>query len=199
MAGMAAGFIRSTATRAVHLKITPRPSTLGESREILRLISQFGEVEHFKNLKYDALSAPNTIIVIFREEDAARHCLKRSPIRFRMGPAEQTQAVEDSPVAESRLFQIQANTARVNFRDQLNSSHFHGNFAIDGKSAAQQDLSGRVPIKGLSDVEWRAVDKPWVVIEKEKLQHGAFKSSGKRKTLQEIAKESTCGAHICAL
>ena len=185
---MAASFVRPTANRAVHLRFTPRPSGLGESREIFRLISQFGEVEHFKNLKYDALSAPNAAIVIFRDEEAASHCLKQSPIRFRMGPAEQSSSTKTTG-DESRLFQIQANTARINFRDQLNSSHFHGNFAIDGKSVAQQDLNHRVPMKGLSDVDWRAVDKPWDIVTKEKAQHGAFRTSGKRISLQEIASE----------
>ncbi|KAK3674208.1 hypothetical protein LTR78_006055 [Recurvomyces mirabilis] len=186
---MSAAFVRPTANRAVHLRFTPRPSSLGESREILRLISQFGEVEHFKNLNYDALSAPNTAIVIFREAEAASHCIKKSPIRFRMGPAEQSQD-PDTTEEGLRLFQIQANTARINLRDQLNSSHFHGNFAIDGKNAAQQDLNHRVPMKGLSDVNWRAVDKPWDIVSREKANHGAFKTSGKRKSLQEIASEA---------
>lgn len=82
-----ASIVRPTANRAVHLRMTPRPSRLGESREVLRLISQFGEVEYYKNLKYDALTAPNTALVIFKSEEAANQCLKRSPIRFRMGKA----------------------------------------------------------------------------------------------------------------
>ncbi len=64
----------------------------------MRLISQFGEIEYFKSLKYDALSAPNAALVIFREEKAARECMKRSPVRFRMGRASaqrRTEVVED--------------------------------------------------------------------------------------------------------
>jgi hypothetical protein len=82
-----ASLVRPTASRALHLRILPRPSNLGESREILRLLSQFGEIEYFKNLKYDALSAPNTTLVIFKEEKAAAACAHKSPIRFRMGKA----------------------------------------------------------------------------------------------------------------
>lgn len=82
-----ASLVRPTASRALHLRILPRPSNLGESREILRLLSQFGEIEYFKNLKYDALSAPNTSLVIFKEESAAEACAHKSPIRFRMGKA----------------------------------------------------------------------------------------------------------------
>ncbi|KAK3620009.1 hypothetical protein LTR56_023647 [Elasticomyces elasticus] len=188
---MAASLIRPTTTRAVHLRITPRPSNIGESREILRLISQFGEVEYFKNLKYDALSAPNTAIVIFRDEDAAKKCLKKTPIRFRMGRA---MPLDESQVKatdqDSRIFQIQINTARAHFRDLLNSSHFHGAFRIDEKSVAQQDLSKRVPMLGLSDVDWRADEKPWKIVEREKESAGAFKGSGRRKSLQEVFEEA---------
>ncbi|KAM3425578.1 hypothetical protein BST61_g7525 [Cercospora zeina] len=95
-----ASLARTTAGRAVHLRITPRPSNLGESREILRLISQFGEVEYFRNLKYDALSSPNTTLVIFKSEDAATHCLKKNPFRFRMGraPVQEEHAEHAEPV-----------------------------------------------------------------------------------------------------
>lgn len=81
-----ASLARSTAGRAVHLRLFPRPSSINESREVLRLLSQFGEVEYFKNLKYDTHPHPNASLVIFREEAAAQACLKRSPIRFHFGP-----------------------------------------------------------------------------------------------------------------
>ncbi|KAK1813448.1 hypothetical protein LTR12_012174 [Friedmanniomyces endolithicus] len=197
--------LRPTTTRAVHLRITPRPSHLGESREILRLLSQFGEIEYFKNLKHDPLSAPNTTIVIFRDEEAAKHCLKRSPIRFRMGKAHPSSSSSSSPVAGVNeipakggfsepgfgIFQIQANTARAHFRDILNSSHFHGAFAVDGKAAAQRDLSKRVPMLGLSDVGWYAEVKPWRLVERERERDGAFKGSGPRRSLGELFGEGT--------
>ncbi|KAK1056683.1 hypothetical protein LTR74_014740 [Friedmanniomyces endolithicus] len=196
--------LRPTTTRAVHLRITPRPTHLGESREILRLLSQFGETEYFKNLKHDPLSAPNTTIVIFRDEEAAKHCLKRSPIRFRMGKAPPSSSSSSSPVVANAndtsakaggseagfgIFQIQANTARAHFRDILNSSHFHGAFAVDGKAAAQRDLSKRVPMLGLSDVGWHAEVKPWRLVERERERDGAFKGSGPRRTLGEMFEE----------
>lgn len=204
MASSLPSLVRPTANRAVHLRITPRPSNIGESREILRLISHFGEIEFFKNLKYDALPAPNAAIVIFRENEAAQHCLKKSPIRFRMGraltplapSAEQDQTSKHS--AEStldtserlqRIFQIQANPARAHFRDQLNISHFHGAFQVDGKSAAQQDLAKRVPTLGLSDVNWRAEDKPWKVMTMEKEKDGSFRGSGRRMSLKAVWEE----------
>lgn len=75
----------------------PRPSNLAESREIMRLLSQFGEVEYFRSLKYDAASAPGAALVIYKDADAAKECLKRSPIRFRMGRA------SDKPRAEQQV------------------------------------------------------------------------------------------------
>ncbi|KAK4543955.1 hypothetical protein LTR36_004729 [Oleoguttula mirabilis] len=204
MASSLASLVRPTANRAVHLRITPRPSNIGESREIMRLISQFGEVEHFKNMKYDALSAPNTTIVIFKDEDAAQSCLKRSPIRFRMGKApppttstatpgfntSSSSPSQSTPNAnapdEARIFHIQTNAARAHFRDQLNMAHYHGHFAVDGKSAAQQDLATRVPILGLSDVNWRAEDKPWKVTRMERERDGAYRGSGRRRGLMEM-------------
>jgi len=249
-----ASFARSTANRAVHLRITPRPSNLGESREILRLISQFGEVEYFKNLKYDTLSAPNAALVIYKDEDAAQNCMKRSPIRFRMGPASeqeeapsepvrnaestpavQTPAVlsqtpqqplrgpvgtpfglgqsrsmssapanlprpprkeaampfigEDEPTSKptSRIFQLQVNSARAQFRDHIDTGHYHGSFALDTKSAIQEDLAKRVPVVGLSAWNWRAVEKPWRIVQKEKERER--EGPGRRRSLRGLYEE----------
>ena len=43
--------IQSSVGRAVHIKIHPRPRTVTESREILRVLERYGEVIMFKNLK----------------------------------------------------------------------------------------------------------------------------------------------------
>lgn len=247
---------RSTAGRAVHLRITPRPSNITDSREILRLVSQFGEVEYFKNLKYETLSHPTASLVIFREEKAAQECLKRSPIRFRLGPAEadveeqlnphqqpdppqqqarkpasayvaaqqsqshlssnsskgptpfgmaqsrslSTQSLPDPPRAvptlpflqpdpspnaqqpTSRIFQLQTNPARTNFRDQVDRAEYHGRFNIDTKSAIQQDLARRVPVPGLSCWEWRKPEKPDRLVQK-------TRAAESRKSLMEIWEE----------
>jgi hypothetical protein len=84
---MATTISRSTANRAVHMKITPRPADLEQSREILKLVSRFGEVEYYRNLKYDTLTHPNVAIVIFKHEKDAWEFQKNAPIRFRMGRA----------------------------------------------------------------------------------------------------------------
>ena len=40
-----------TAGLAVHVKIHPRPRNLSESREVLRVLQQYGEVAMYKHLK----------------------------------------------------------------------------------------------------------------------------------------------------
>jgi len=261
-----ASLARSTINRAVHLRITPRPSNISDSREILRLVSQFGEVEYFKSLKYDTLSHPSASLVIFRDEQAAEQCLKRSPIRFRLGPAEVEADLEDrpehlhnsyeqqqeepqhenhtpTPTAQatsptsikgplsapfgmssaqtrslsthslpeaprsppalpflppddpstalplddlssprSRIFQLQTNRARTNFRDTIDRTQYHGRFRIDGKSAIQQDLASRVPALGLSSWEWRKPNKPERVVLKMRTRNGG-------RSLKEIWEE----------
>lgn len=225
--------VRPIAGRAMHLQITPRPSNLGESREIMRLLSQFGEIEHYQNFKYAEHPLPNTAIVMYKEKEAADDLLRRSPIRFRMGRAsaflnqeaaekgvqehDQSQATppeaEDAAplprgplgapfglgggqtrsmstahqvprprhdprrtqlpfapildhgpsIPESRIFQIQVNISTRNLRDHVNFGHYHGNFAIDTKMVGQGDLAKKVPTPGLSNIDWKAFEKPWHV------------------------------------
>lgn len=163
--------IRPTASRTLHLHLTPRVQNVGESRSILRLLQEFGEVEYFKHLKHDMLSAPQTILCVFKEQEAAQQVLNSSPVRFRVattgGP---TAAHSNNAEDNDRMFQLQARTARVHLRDQINMSHFHGPYALDTKSAAQEDLAKKVPLLGTSDLHWRAEQKPWKVLAKEKAQ-----------------------------
>jgi len=42
-------------TRAVHVKILPRPRNIRESREVLRVLKSFGEVASFRNLRVRSL------------------------------------------------------------------------------------------------------------------------------------------------
>jgi len=41
----------SIASRAVHLKITPAPRNIRESREILKLVKGYGDLTMFKNMR----------------------------------------------------------------------------------------------------------------------------------------------------
>jgi hypothetical protein len=188
--------VRPFANKAVHLRIVPRMSSVGESREVLRLVSQFGEVEHFQNLKYDRIPNPNAALVIFRDEESAKQCLQRSPLRFRLAKATSSRnsssakGSSEPSESDSRVFEIQSHPARANFRDQINMSHFHGGFNIDGKYAAQRDLSKRVPVLGMSDLQWRAPDNPWRWVGTQTQRHGSFRDSGPRKSLQQVYDEA---------
>ncbi|KAK4988508.1 hypothetical protein LTR50_003912 [Elasticomyces elasticus] len=73
---------RQIADRAIHLRIYPRPQTLSESREVLRVLQGFGEVEMFKSLKYDAIPQNSTALAIFNDAEAARRVLRASPLRY---------------------------------------------------------------------------------------------------------------------
>ena len=226
--------VRPIAGRAMHLHIIPRPSNLGESREVMRLVSQFGEIDYYKNLKYDEVSQPRSALVIFKDEQAANECLRRSPVRFRMGKATSPAKTEEIPsedvqspssssevdseasrprgptgapfglgtqtrsmstshhqlpkpprnnmraympfesppeapaITESRIFEIKVNRSSRHFRDRVNQSHYHGPFAIDTKMVGHGDLAKKVPTPGLSCVDWKAMEKPWHVIQTEK-------------------------------
>ena len=46
----------SANTRAVHLRIHPRPQNLAQSRQVLRVLEQYGEVIVFKNLRVGSLN-----------------------------------------------------------------------------------------------------------------------------------------------
>nr|POE79724.1 hypothetical protein CFP56_07789 [Quercus suber] len=160
--------VRSTASRTLHLHLTPRIQNVGESRSILRLLQQFGEVEYFKHLKHDVLSAPQAILCVFRDKSTAQRVLESSPLSFRLDMTEDSSAVRSVVKEESEhLFQLRARPARIHLRDQINMSHFHGPFALDTKSAAYEDLVKRVPIVGQSDLHWRAEQKPWKILARE--------------------------------
>lgn len=38
-------------SRSVHLRIAPRPANLSESREILRVLQRFGDINTYKHLR----------------------------------------------------------------------------------------------------------------------------------------------------
>lgn len=245
---------RSVANRGVHLQITPRPRNLGESREILRLLSQFGEIDYFKNLKYDGqgLGQANKALVIYKHEKGAKNCFMGSPVRFRMGKVKPgsrdrevqketakaaegevqkddergprtdawglgASAVKKGPLStpfglepepqrqrryssttsymptptprpirmpfdppspedttaqksqeEDRLFHIHTSATFRNFRDQVNMGGYHSNFAIDSKMPGQADLATKVPVPGMSCVDWRPQQRPWRFVREER-------------------------------
>ncbi|MCJ1383532.1 hypothetical protein MMC17_006646 [Xylographa soralifera] len=78
--------IQSSVGRAVHIKIHPRPRTVTESREVLRVLERYGEVTMFKNLKYEPHApAPNSALAMYRNVEAAERAMKASPVSFVFG------------------------------------------------------------------------------------------------------------------
>ncbi|KAJ5224326.1 uncharacterized protein N7469_007829 [Penicillium citrinum] len=70
---------------AVVLRLRPKPKYLHETRPILDALKKFGEVNTFKNLKFDFNRAkPNpynrTIHVIFDDKEAAQRAIAASPL-----------------------------------------------------------------------------------------------------------------------
>lgn len=68
------------------------------------------------------------------------------------------------PEEGPREYQIQVNVATFNHRDHLNVNPYNGTFAVDTKSAIQEDLAKRVPLVGLSDLNLKKEEKPWRVL-----------------------------------
>ncbi|GAB7364725.1 hypothetical protein MBLNU230_g5524t1 [Neophaeotheca triangularis] len=285
-----ASIARPVLSRQLQLRIHPRPANLGESRAILNLMSQFGEIEFYRSLKYDSPAVPNTVLLVYRESSAAAEALRKSPVRFLMGRVEEEEqegeqegegrglgeevqgnGVQGGEVGDGvieagyddgratgpwglasgiqeqatawggagentiaspsraptkvsqqqqqrqqqyralstatkslprppsqrapfpliepsytappttqhrnstspRMFQIFANPSRAKFRDQINFSHFHGNFVV-GMDSVQETLVRRLPhgMRGLSVVDWRRGDKPWRVATQERERVG---------------------------
>ena len=86
------------------------------------------------------------------------------PIRMPFDPPSPPDTAKED---EERIFQIHTSRANRNFRDQINMGHYHGNFAIDGKMVGQGDLAKRVPVVGMSCVDWRARQRPWRFVKME--------------------------------
>jgi hypothetical protein len=94
----------SLSARTVFLKLHPSARTFAERREVLRVMERFGEVTMFKSYKvlppppqisillltkanrqYSPRSpTPNTFLVLFASESAARNLVNASPVRYRL-------------------------------------------------------------------------------------------------------------------
>lgn len=185
------GLIRPIGHRGVHLRLFPRIETIAESREILRLIQQYGRVEMFRNLKYDTLPAANTMIAIFESEDSVRQLLKASPLRFYMRPedlGERTLGDTDdqsaAPTPHARHYQLQINNSTFHHRDHVEQNAYNGSFRVSGRCAIQEDLAKNVPMSGLSEFTLRKEEKPWRVLHFEK-QREEEQAKTLRKMLEE--------------
>lgn len=166
--------MRPLGGRSLHLRITPRPQNISQSRAILDQLKQFGQIEYYKNLKYERLPSPSSAIVIFKTRESAESLLQKSFINLTisiprrnshidLGIHTPPQLDDEAPIQEHQ-FQIQINTSTYAHRDHINTNPYHAGFAIDTKSARQEDLAQRVPLVGLSDINLRRKEKPWRVM-----------------------------------
>ncbi|CAO1605444.1 hypothetical protein XANCAGTX0491_008962 [Xanthoria calcicola] len=84
-ASTAARSARSWVDCAVHVKIFPRPGNLAESREVLRVLQQYGEVVMYRHLKYEAPNPTlNAALAIYRTQNSAYNVVQASPIHFQL-------------------------------------------------------------------------------------------------------------------
>ncbi|KAL8713377.1 MAG: hypothetical protein Q9220_002576 [cf. Caloplaca sp. 1 TL-2023] len=76
-------FTKTWADCSVYIKISPRPQNLAESREVLRVLQQYGEVVMYRHLKYEAPTPTlNAALAIYRSQNAAAAAIQASPICF---------------------------------------------------------------------------------------------------------------------
>ena len=66
-AGQSIPAYAKTVGRAVHVKIYPRPRNLAESREVLRVLQQYGEIVSYRHLKVGYHMALGSLNLILRE------------------------------------------------------------------------------------------------------------------------------------
>ncbi|KAI6249530.1 hypothetical protein HI914_01284 [Erysiphe necator] len=77
--------VSDLARRSLHLKLYPNPTTFAHRREVLRIISNYGEVSMFRSLKYHPISPTgNAFAVIFDTQASAQAALDASPVRYRI-------------------------------------------------------------------------------------------------------------------
>ncbi|KAL8735045.1 MAG: hypothetical protein Q9181_002983 [Wetmoreana brouardii] len=81
----AARAARSWQDCSVHVKIFPRPQNLAESKQVLRVLQQYGEVVMFRHLKYESPNPTlNAALAIYRDQTSAHNAIYASPIRFQL-------------------------------------------------------------------------------------------------------------------
>ncbi|KAL8703488.1 MAG: hypothetical protein Q9201_003331 [Fulgogasparrea decipioides] len=70
---------------SVHVKIFPRPQNLAESKQVLHVLQQYGEVVTFRHLKYESPNPTlNAALAIYRDQTSAHNAIYASPIRFQL-------------------------------------------------------------------------------------------------------------------
>ena len=190
-----------TAGRGLRLKIYPRPTTLSDSRNILRVLQKYGHLVTYHFLRFDPTSrAQNTVIALYKDQTEAERLLAASPLQLEMGtwgvreasrlpnghpvpsaPAEVSGGlVSASPASKEYLVVVERSIA--NLFAQQQRQHYSAAFEPDQNSIMYEDLASRVPIPAMADCQLEKGEVPLRVrikrLEAEQTEmRGAFRES----------------------
>ncbi|KAG8533780.1 uncharacterized protein KY384_001521 [Bacidia gigantensis] len=157
-----------TVGRGVHLRIYPRPANIRESRNILDVLRNYGDVVMYQHLKHDpAIKAANSALALYREKAEAASLISASPIRLEMGSwgvqqlkreeSDAADAKEDEGSAVSatskRGFHITVEPTKMNFQTLIQRQQYYSSFELDKTDIVFQDLCKRVPVVGMADCQ----------------------------------------------
>ena len=189
-----------TAGRAVHISVWPRPSNISESRKILGVLQQYGEVVMYQHLKYDpATRAANTVLAIYKERAEAERLLNASPLTFESmsegwravdrDTQEDPQNVEeerrDAP-ASGRRFRLRVEPSILNHQAQIQRQHYYSYFEPDTRSIMYSDLASRVPAVGMADCQADKGETPLRLRSKRTMEDQTEKRGPWRESLASL-------------
>lgn len=121
------------ARRTLHLKLYPSPKTFSHRREVLRMISKYGEVSMFSSFKYHIIGAiGNAFTVIFSTSASAQALLDASPINYRVIPTPSSPTTPETDTSPATLnFSLHVSPTNFSHEEFLTSrfsNPLHGPF-----------------------------------------------------------------------
>ncbi|KAI0993718.1 hypothetical protein K3495_g14466 [Podosphaera aphanis] len=154
------------ALRTIHLKLYPSPKLFSHRREVLRIISTYGEVTAFRSLKYHPVDPiSNAFIAVFATPSAAQELYNASPVNYHVIPDTQSPEASTSTSNAIEKQEFSLNISVTNFsHEQFISSRFtnplHGPFfptipkmSFIGSALSQHIDKNSISASGLLDWE----------------------------------------------
>ncbi|KAL8948637.1 MAG: hypothetical protein Q9222_005188 [Ikaeria aurantiellina] len=205
-------FARNWADCSVYIKISPRPQNLAESREVLRILQQYGEVVMYRHLKYEAPTPTlNAALAIYGNQNAADAAIQASPIRFqlqqksdgwmsRVVNEDKSNASTESPDYAGqeqrgidRESDVQSTQHPVAYKDTFQKQKADGQLQHQANNASKDPSSSDVNTQLRMDDEWKYDFFDTVADEKQDNRHatkptalGTFSSNFEpRQTLRK--------------
>ena len=157
--------------RGVHLRIHPRPANISESRKILSVLQQYGDVVMYQNLKYDPDSkAENIALALYKENAEADSLVAASPLKLEMGSSGVKQLSMDASGAISRsaegeekfmapassypkYFNFIFDFSKIYFQLVIRRQHYYSSFRPNTHDQMFQDLQTKVPVAAMADCQ----------------------------------------------